>query len=274
MGAILKIQDTYLDPITTNIYDLGTLTEQFKNLYIDGIAYIDGFGESTTLAEAVNIALGTTTGTKIGTATSQKLGFFNATPIIQPIATLDLGVVLSNLGLRAAGTAYPITTSGDITHSGDIIWTGESTGIPFAEIYVKDGSATIAVDADNPDVLVTQFTTNGLSNNCTADADNDKITITKAGKYLVNVTAVVSIDAGATTMITLAAYLNGNIQNNVHVHQSVVTAQPETNLHMSGIIDVTTVPWDLDLRANVSDTNARDLTFSDLNMNCQMVGGS
>lgn len=36
-----------------------------------------------TLVDAVNIAVGTTTGTKIGTATSQKLGFFNATPVVQ-----------------------------------------------------------------------------------------------------------------------------------------------------------------------------------------------
>ena len=36
-----------------------------------------------TLAAGVNIALATTTGTKIGTAANQKLGFFNVTPIVQ-----------------------------------------------------------------------------------------------------------------------------------------------------------------------------------------------
>jgi hypothetical protein len=35
----------------------------------------------------VNIALSATTGTKIGTATTQKLGFFNATPVAQPATT-------------------------------------------------------------------------------------------------------------------------------------------------------------------------------------------
>lgn len=67
-----------------------------------------------TIADATNIILNSTTGTKIGTSTSQKLGFFNATPIAQPIATTDIGTVLSNLGLRASGTAYPLTTSGAI----------------------------------------------------------------------------------------------------------------------------------------------------------------
>ena len=37
-----------------------------------------------TLNEGANIVGGTTTGTKIGTATNQKFGFYNATPIIQP----------------------------------------------------------------------------------------------------------------------------------------------------------------------------------------------
>lgn len=34
-----------------------------------------------------NIVIGTTTGTKFGTATTQKIGFFNSTPIVQPNST-------------------------------------------------------------------------------------------------------------------------------------------------------------------------------------------
>jgi len=41
------------------------------------------------MQDAVNLAAGTTNGTKIGTATSQKLGFFNQTPVIQPTAVAD-----------------------------------------------------------------------------------------------------------------------------------------------------------------------------------------
>ena len=42
---------------------------------------------SLTMADAANVVVNATTGTKIGTATSQKLGFFNATPVIQPATT-------------------------------------------------------------------------------------------------------------------------------------------------------------------------------------------
>jgi hypothetical protein len=39
--------------------------------------------------EAGNVQFGTTTGTKIGTGTTQKIGFWNATPVVQPTAVID-----------------------------------------------------------------------------------------------------------------------------------------------------------------------------------------
>jgi hypothetical protein len=41
-------------------------------------------GGNLTMSDATNIAVNATTGTKIGTATTQKLGFWNATPVVQP----------------------------------------------------------------------------------------------------------------------------------------------------------------------------------------------
>jgi len=62
-----------------------------------------------TLADAHNLVTGTTTGMKIGTvggASGQKLGFFNQTPIVQPLLATGAGkvvddviTVLQNLGL-------------------------------------------------------------------------------------------------------------------------------------------------------------------------------
>jgi hypothetical protein len=43
-----------------------------------------------SVADAQNIALATTTGTKIGTAATQKLGFWNAAPAVQPTAIANL----------------------------------------------------------------------------------------------------------------------------------------------------------------------------------------
>jgi hypothetical protein len=52
------------------------------------------------LADAGDITVGTTTGTKIGTATTQKIGFYNATPVVQPTAVAnatDAGSVIARL---------------------------------------------------------------------------------------------------------------------------------------------------------------------------------
>ena len=55
-----------------------------------------------TIGDGKNINLDTTTGTKIGTATDQKMGFFNATPVIQQTGNaLD---ALETLGLVASPT--------------------------------------------------------------------------------------------------------------------------------------------------------------------------
>jgi hypothetical protein len=48
-----------------------------------------------TLGDAQNIAFNTTTGTKIGAATTQKLSFWNATPIVQPTTAVASATVAS-----------------------------------------------------------------------------------------------------------------------------------------------------------------------------------
>jgi hypothetical protein len=47
------------------------------------------FSDDIMMLGGENIVLDTSTGTKIGTATNQKLGFFNATPVVQPTELTD-----------------------------------------------------------------------------------------------------------------------------------------------------------------------------------------
>jgi hypothetical protein len=99
-----------------------------SNLQIDGTGGVISTQASLALggdlalssSAAKNIILSTTYGTKIGTGTSELLGFFNATPVTQQTATFDLGVVLSNLGLRASGQNYSISTSGSLQATGTV----------------------------------------------------------------------------------------------------------------------------------------------------------
>lgn len=82
------------------IYDTNQVTT-FNNILDNGSGAAQFIGAITL--NSGSIITDTTTGLKIGTATTQKLGFFNATPVVQQSQATDIPTVLSNLGLRAAG---------------------------------------------------------------------------------------------------------------------------------------------------------------------------
>jgi len=101
-----------------------------------------------TLGQGSNIVLNTTTGTKIGTAANQLLGFFNATPIVQPVNTDAINDVLVNLGLRAASglsnfsTTLLLKAGGTAASTEPMRWTAStallSTPVALSEEHDND----------------------------------------------------------------------------------------------------------------------------------------
>lgn len=59
------------------------------------------FEKHIQMADGRNIQTGLTTGTKIGTAATQKLGFYGVTPIVQPVA------ISAPTGAGSAGVDQP-----------------------------------------------------------------------------------------------------------------------------------------------------------------------
>jgi len=49
------------------------------------------------MGEGIHLSTGTTTGTKIGTATTQKIGFWNATPVVQQVLATGGGATVDNV---------------------------------------------------------------------------------------------------------------------------------------------------------------------------------
>jgi len=67
----------------------GTITDETNTQAVFTITDATGAVQletGLTIADATDIVLNGTTGTKIGTATTQKIGFYNATPVVQPTA--------------------------------------------------------------------------------------------------------------------------------------------------------------------------------------------
>jgi hypothetical protein len=80
------------DTVMTGSAAIGTTLAVTGASTLTGLLTANG---GITLGDAQNIAFNTTTGTKIGAATTQKLGFWNSTPIVQPTTAVSSATVVS-----------------------------------------------------------------------------------------------------------------------------------------------------------------------------------
>jgi hypothetical protein len=112
---------------------------------------IDNTGD-ITVADGADLTAGSTTGTKIGTAITQKLGFFNATPVVQPSGAAL--TALSTLGLVSSPTiaasdissgTLPLTRGG--TGGTDAPTARTSLAVPEAAGFAKISVGTVAPTA-------------------------------------------------------------------------------------------------------------------------------
>jgi len=76
------------------------------DLQINGTSEWSWSNTTFTIADANDIAVGTTTGTKIGTATTQKLSFWNKSPVVQPTTAISAATFVVNSG----GSIHPTST--------------------------------------------------------------------------------------------------------------------------------------------------------------------
>lgn len=157
-------------------------------------------------------------------------------------------------------------TSGKVSVSGYV----EQHGI-YAGIYVAAASASQLIPAGAGYTKSTAFTTNNESSNCTADAANDKITITKSGTYRVSGSCC-AISGTANVIWQAVAFLNGVEQPQAHMMRKFATNTDSGCMSFDGFIDVTSVPWDLDLRLRHDNGAGVNFTIEYANLNVEYVG--
>lgn len=101
-----------------------------------------------TVSDGWDLSVGSTNGTKIATATTQKLGFFNTTPIVQPANTVEITTVLSSLGLRATGGSPELNLNGGLLNVGTAAFAGTIGGSGVTAFSLKRFALTFPSDAD------------------------------------------------------------------------------------------------------------------------------
>ena len=140
-GGIANAKDTYLGDdlfltsgavINFNAGDV-TLTHSANNIAVAG--------GTTTLAglvmtDATNIVLNATTGTKIGTATTEKLGFYNVTPVVQPSAYTQTYATADKTHAAMTSSDMPAGGTGTAAGGWDTAANRDTAIADFAELRV------------------------------------------------------------------------------------------------------------------------------------------
>ena len=118
----VRIQDGAIVPVTDDDIDLGAVGAEFKDLYVDGIGYID----------SVVITGGTIDGTVIGGTTPAAITgtTITGTSLVGPVTGNITGDVTGNLTGNVTGNV-----TGDLT--GDVTSTGTST---FTTVDINGGT--------------------------------------------------------------------------------------------------------------------------------------
>jgi len=141
----------------------------------------------------------------------------------------------------------------------------------YGEIYVHNNGVAQSIATGAAYTKSTAWTTDGQERNCTNDAANDKITLTETGIYKVSCNA--SAKSGTANINLLGAiFLNAVEQDQIHFRRKISTANDEGSMAMNGFIDVTTAPWDLDLRLRHDNAGAVNITITYANMNVIYLG--
>lgn len=163
------------------------------------------FGQKDmTLAAGVDLAFNATTGTKLGTAASQKLGFWGATAIIQPALTADLLDSLQAAGLIASGAGdTPLdltngafaagagTFNGALTSKHATAGVGYSTGAGGTVTQITSASTGVTLNK-----ATGQITTVALT---TAAGAEERFTVTNSAVAATDVVVCTTTYAGAGT---------------------------------------------------------------------------
>lgn len=189
---------------------------------------------------------------------------------------------LSELISPAAGD-YLVIVNADTTQKID--WNnlsflklsgGEVTGrlqFPgiFGGIHVHDNAVAQTIPTGATYTKLTHFADDDAASDMTPDAANDKITVTVAGNYLLNCSLNFSDDTNNVEW-RCAPFIEGVEWDAIHIVRKIGTAGDVGSASMSGIITVSSVPADVDIRGRHDNGGNIDITVEYSNFSLVYVG--
>ena len=185
-------------------------------------------GSAITVTDNIPLVFGSTNGSKIATATTQKISFFGSTPIVQP-ASNNVISALVNLGLIATSVTLGIP-SNVVTD-----WTGN---ISATNRYLSDSSAVTSVDWNNrvlktsSGVTAVNWQTGSFGSGSTVVTISPN-NVAISGSYYI----AMGTDNGAfRTLSTMASVSFGAVaSNDQHYRDVVVTGAAINDIVLIGL---------------------------------------
>ena len=171
-------------------------------------------GSAITVTDNIPFVFGTTNGSKLGTATGQKISFYNSTPIVQPAST-NVVSALVNLGLIATSVTLgtPINVVTD--------WTGN---VSATTRFLADSSAVTSVDWNNR-VLKTSSGATAVNWQTGSFGSGSTVVTISPNNVAISGSYYIAMGTGNgafRTLSTTASIAFGSIGNNSSTSVSVV----------------------------------------------------
>jgi len=192
-----------------------------------------------------------------GSPTNQKIAWSNLITQIETDiskATLEADItqnaadIAANAADIATAEADILTNAGDIaTNAAAIAANAASIGnLQYGQLYIHDGVGS-NVASNGAYTKLTQWTNVGISSaNVTPDVANDKITISETGIYIVS--WQLSLQSSNNVIWEITIFLGGVHQDWCEAQRFVGTGTDTGSMAAMGILDITSVPADIDLR--------------------------
>ena len=207
------------DLIPSGIRDLGSTTDQWQNLYIDGTATVDTLTVDESATIAANLTVSGTTNIPTANITG---GSIDGTPVGSTTTSSGAFTTLSSSGLATLnsvnidGGAIDGTTIGASSHTTGKFTTLQSTGLATLNSVNIDGGAidgtTIGATSTSSGAFTTLSASGGITGNLTGNVVGNvtgNVTGNLTGDVTGDLTGNVTASSGTSTFNNVT--INGNL---------------------------------------------------------------
>ena len=235
--------DSDLVPSSDGARDLGADGLEWKDLYVDGVGYIDELSLGTSAGQGVSTTIvpKTDDSVSLGTATREWQNLFiDGTAKIDVLTVDENATVAGTLGVTGTTTVGTLNATA-ITASGTTALNG-ATVTTFTANSAVDLNSTLNVDGNATlnGLTVTTFTANGavdLNSSLNVDGNstlNGDVTLGNASEDTINITGTVAGTANFTNLNTTGDTNIGNQDSDT----LTIAASVDSNILPTGTVNI------------------------------------